>query len=56
MKDKHGREIKIDEKGGTRTGKNPRTGHFEIKSVPRNNKFTGKKLTDKEIKENLEND
>ena len=39
-----GRTIEISDKAGSISGKNKRTGQFELKSIPKVNKFTGEKL------------
>lgn len=50
-----GREIEITERAGSISGKNKRTGHYEVRSIPKVNKFTGERLSDKELKKLLEN-
>ena len=50
-----GRTIEISDKAGSISGKNKRTGQFELKSIPKENKFTGEKLSAKELKKRLEN-
>ena len=44
-----GRVIEISDKAGSISGKNKRTGQFEIRSIPKVNKFTGEKLSKSEL-------
>lgn len=50
-----GREIEITERSGSISGKNKRTGNFEVLSIPKKDEHTGQTLSDEELEKRLRN-